>query len=95
MLEKLGSIKGMRCNVPTGAFYLFPDVQYFFGKQVNGKILKNADDLCMYLLEDARVALVTGSAFGNPECIRLSYATSEKDLIEAGNRIKKALDKLH
>jgi len=95
MLEKLGSIKGMRCNAPTGAFYLFPDVQYFFGKQVNGKILKNADDLCMYLLEDARVALVTGSAFGNPECIRLSYATSEKDLIEAGNRIKKALDKLH
>lgn len=95
MLEKLGSIKGMRCNVPTGAFYLFPDVQYFFGKQVNGKILKNADDLCMYLLEDARVALVTGSAFGNPECIRLSYAASEKDLIEAGNRIKKALDKLH
>lgn len=94
MIKMLSEIKGLRCNVPTGAFYLFPEVSFFFGKQTNGTTIKNADDLCMYLLEEARVALVTGSAFGNPECVRLSYAASEKDLIEAVNRIKNALDKL-
>jgi|TARA_B110000879_G_scaffold115991_1_gene154279 aspartate aminotransferase len=94
MLEKLNEIEGIRCSIPKGAFYLFPDVQHFFGKSFNGKRIENADDLCMYLLQEARVALVTGSAFGNPECIRLSYAASNDDLIEAASRLKKALEQL-
>jgi len=94
MLEKLNKIEGIRCSIPTGAFYLFPDVQYFFGKSHNGRTIKNADDLCIYLLEEAKIALVTGSAFGNPECIRLSYAASTADLTEAASRLKKALEQL-
>jgi aspartate aminotransferase len=94
MLEKLNEIEGIRCSIPKGAFYLFPDVQHFFGKSFNGKRIENADDLCMYLLQEARIALVTGSAFGNPECIRLSYAASNDDLIEAASRLKKALEQL-
>ncbi len=94
MLEKLRAITGMRCATPTGAFYLFPDVQYFFGKSYNGTTISNADDLSMFLLEEARVAVVTGSAFGNPECIRLSYAASDEELITAADRIKEALERL-
>ncbi len=84
-------IPGLKANVPEGAFYLFPDVSYYFGKTLRGTLIKNADDFSMYLLSEANVATVTGDAFGNPNCIRLSYATSEDLLTEAFKRIKEAL----
>lgn len=87
----LREIPGVKINVPEGAFYVFPDVSYFFGKTLQGTLINNADDLALYLLEKAHVACVTGAAFGNPDCIRFSYATSEDQLIEAFARIKKAL----
>ncbi|MHA3788186.1 pyridoxal phosphate-dependent aminotransferase [Flavobacterium hauense] len=87
----LKEIPGVKINVPEGAFYVFPDVSSFFGKTLNGVDIKNADDLSMYLLEYANVATVTGDAFGNPDCIRFSYATSEDILTEALRRIKEAL----
>jgi aspartate aminotransferase len=87
----LNDIDGFKVNMPEGAFYFFPDVSFFFGKTFNGYIINNATDLSMYLLEEAKVATVTGDAFGNPECLRFSYATSEEELIEAFARVKKAL----
>jgi len=87
----LKEIPGVKINVPEGAFYVFPDVSSFFGKTLKGIEIKNADDLSMYLLEHANVATVTGDAFGNPDCIRFSYATSEDILTEALKRIKEAL----
>lgn len=87
----LKEIPGVKINVPEGAFYVFPDVSEFFGKTLNGVEIKNADDLSMYLLEHANVATVTGDAFGNANCIRFSYATSEDILTEALRRIKAAL----
>jgi len=87
----LKEIPGIKINVPEGAFYVFPDVSSFFGKTLNGIMINNADDLSMYLLEHANVATVTGDAFGNPDCIRFSYATSEDQLTEALKRIKEAL----
>ncbi|APA92066.1 pyridoxal phosphate-dependent aminotransferase [Myroides odoratimimus] len=87
----LKEIPGVKINVPEGAFYVFPDISSFFGKTLQGVKINNADDLSMYLLEKAHVATVTGVAFGNPDCIRMSYATSEDQLIEAFKRIKEAL----
>lgn len=87
----LKEIPGVKINVPEGAFYVFPDVSFFFGKTLKGVTINNADDLSMYLLEHANVATVTGDAFGNPDCIRFSYATSEDVLTEALKRIKEAL----
>ena len=84
-------IPNFKINVPDGAFYLFPDVSYYFGKTLRGKEIKDATDFSMYLLSEANVATVTGDAFGNPNCIRLSYATSEDLLKEALKRIKEAL----
>ncbi|MFL9843141.1 pyridoxal phosphate-dependent aminotransferase [Flavobacterium rhizosphaerae] len=84
-------IEGMKVNVPEGAFYVFPDVSYYFGKTLKGMEIKDANDLSMFLLEHANVATVTGDAFGNPNCIRLSYATSDDALKEAFKRIKEAL----
>ncbi|WP_410878396.1 pyridoxal phosphate-dependent aminotransferase [Myroides sp. DW712] len=84
-------IPGVKVNVPEGAFYLFPDVSSFFGKTLQGVTINNANDLSMYLLDKAYVATVTGDAFGNPNCIRLSYATSEDQLTEALKRMKEAL----
>ena len=84
-------IPGLKLNVPEGAFYVFPDVSSYFGKTLRGKLVKNADDFSMYLLSEANVATVTGDAFGNPNCIRISYATSEELLTEAFKRIKEAL----
>lgn len=80
--------------MPVGAFYVFPEISYFFGKSYNGFGVNNADDLCLYLLSEALVALVTGDAFGDPNCIRISYAASEETLTEAMSRIKTALEKL-
>jgi aspartate aminotransferase len=84
-------IPGLKINVPEGAFYVFPDVSSFFGKTLNGTKIENATDFSMYLLSQANVATVTGDAFGNPDCIRFSYATSEELLVEALRRIKEAL----
>jgi len=84
-------IPGLKINVPEGAFYVFPDVSYYFGKTLNGTKIENATDFSMYLLSEANVATVTGDAFGNPDCIRFSYATSEELLTEAMRRIKQAL----
>ena len=85
------AIPGLKTTIPDGAFYLFPDVSFYFGKTLGGKLINNADDLSMYLLSEANVATVTGDAFGNPNCIRISYATSEELLTEAFKRIKEAL----
>ena len=90
--QLLNDIKGLKTNLPDGAFYFFPDVSYYFGKTLRGKQIQNASDLSIYLLEEANVATVTGDAFGNNKCLRLSYATSEKDLREALRRIKEALE---
>lgn len=90
--QLLNEIKGLKTNLPDGAFYFFPDVSYYFGKTLRGKQIQNASDLSIYLLEEANVATVTGDAFGNSKCLRLSYATSEKDLREALRRIKEALE---
>ena len=84
-------IPGLKINTPEGAFYVFPDVSSFFGKTLRGTLINNADDFSMYLLSEANVATVTGDAFGNPNCIRFSYATSEEQLTEAMRRIKEAL----
>jgi aspartate aminotransferase len=89
--QLLSEIEGFEVNMPQGAFYFFPNVSTYFGK---GGI-QNADELCLYLLEEAHVSLVTGAAFGEPNCIRLSYAASVEDLKEAITRIKKALLKLN
>jgi aspartate aminotransferase len=87
----LRDIPGIKINVPEGAFYVFPDVSSFFGKTLRGTLINNADDFSLYLLAEANVATVTGDAFGNPDCIRFSYATSEDLLTEALRRIKEAL----
>ncbi len=94
VLDLLNNIKGFKINKPQGAFYVFPDISYFFGKSNGNEKINNATDLSMYLLNNANVATVTGSAFGSPECLRLSYATSDERLIEALTRIKSSVEKL-
>jgi aspartate aminotransferase len=94
VLDLLQEIPGIKTHIPEGAFYFFPDVTAFFGKSAHGHTVKDADDLCLYLLEVANVSLVTGGAFGAPNCVRLSYAASEDELKEALKRIKKALAEL-
>ncbi|WP_197276721.1 pyridoxal phosphate-dependent aminotransferase [Mangrovimonas sp. ST2L15] len=91
ILKLLGDIEGFQCNVPEGAFYVFPNVSAFFGKTFRGKTINSASDFAMYLLEEANVATVTGEAFGNSNCIRISYAASTEQIIEAVRRIKEAL----
>lgn len=91
VLQLLGEIDGFKLNVPEGAFYVFPDISDFFGKTIQGKEIKNANDFSMLLLEKANVATVTGEAFGAPNCVRLSYAASELQLREAIKRIKEVL----
>ncbi|MBE9485090.1 MAG: pyridoxal phosphate-dependent aminotransferase [Bacteroidetes bacterium] len=90
----LEEIPGFRNNVPEGAFYFFPNVSEYYGKKFGDQEINNSTDLCMYLLNHAHVALVPGDAFGNPECIRISYATSKKLLITAITRISEALSEL-
>ncbi|CAA0159634.1 pyridoxal phosphate-dependent aminotransferase [Tenacibaculum maritimum] len=91
VLELLRAVDGFKLNVPKGAFYIFPDISYFFGKTLKGKKINNASDFSMLLLEEANVATVTGDAFGAPNCIRLSYAASELQLREAVKRIKEVV----
>lgn len=87
-------IHGLEVIEPKGAFYLFPKCNYFFGKSTNGYYIKNSTDLSMYLLEKAHVATVGGDAFGEPNCLRMSYATSDENIQEAFRRIKNALEQL-
>ncbi|HAH59808.1 MAG: pyridoxal phosphate-dependent aminotransferase [Lentimicrobiaceae bacterium] len=94
MLSLMADIPGLRTNIPQGAFYIFPDVTEYYGKTTGDLIINNGTDLCNYLLDYAHIALVSGEAFGNPDCIRISYATSNEALIEAGQRMKKALGEL-
>jgi aspartate aminotransferase len=93
-LKLINDIPGFHTNVPDGAFYFFPEVKWYFGKKIGGMTINNSTDLCNYLLDNAHVALVPGEAFGNPDCIRLSYATSDKELIEAARRIKESLSEI-
>lgn len=95
VLNALNEIPGVKANRPQGAFYVFPDISSFFGKSYNSTTINTANDLSMYILNEGLVALVTGEAFGDPNCIRLSYAASEEVLTEAMKRIKIALGKLH
>jgi len=91
VLKMMGAIPGLKANVPDGAFYIFPDVSYFFGKSYNGTKINNATDLCFFLLDNARVALVPGAAFGDDNHIRFSYAAAEDVLIKALERMKESL----
>lgn len=92
ILDLLSEIEGFKTNQPEGAFYVFPDISFYFGKTLRGKNINTASDFSLYLLEEAKVATVTGEAFGDPNCIRLSYAASDKEIKEALRRIKEALD---
>ena len=91
VLDLIKDIKGIIANEPKGAFYVFPDVSYYFGKTIDGVTINNAADFSLFLLDKANVATVTGDAFGAPNCIRLSYAASTKELQEAFKRIKEVL----
>ena len=94
VLNALNTISGVKTNLPEGAFYVFPDISSFFGKSFEGTTIRTAEDLSMFLLSDALVALVSGEAFGDKNCIRISYAASEETLTEAMKRIKASLEKL-
>ncbi len=94
MIEELSKISGMKVNKPQGAFYIFPDISAYFGKKAGDFAINTADDFCEYLLKEAHVAVVTGSAFGAPECFRISYAASEAELREAVKRIAAAVERL-
>ncbi len=91
VFDLLKDIPNIKINLPEGAFYFFPDIRFYLGKQYNGKRIETAQDLCIYLLEEHRLALVTGEAFGDPNCIRISYATSDEILKEAMLRFKNGL----
>jgi aspartate aminotransferase len=94
VFEQLTSIPGLKLIQPDGAFYMFPDVSAFFGKSFEGQVIKNADDICMYLLHKVNVSTVTGAAFEQPNCIRLSYATSMAKLEEGMKRLKAGFSQL-
>ena len=94
MVERLNRITGMSCLMPVGAFYAFPRVSPLFGKSVNGKLIRNSSDLAAYLLEEAKVALVSGDAFGADAYMRLSYATSMEIIVKGLDRIERAVNKL-
>ena len=95
VFELLKDIPGIKANLPNGAFYFFPDISAYFGKSDGKSIINDANDLCMYFLDHAHVSLVAGDAFGDPNCLRLSYAASESELKEALKRIKDVLSKLN
>lgn len=95
MLDAFKNIPLAKVNVPKGAFYLFPDMSAYFGKKYQDYTINNANDLCLFLLHEAKVALVAGDSFGAPNCIRISYASADERLIEAMQRIESALKLLH
>ena len=91
ILKLLSELPGFKINQPQGAFYVFPDISSYFGNIIDGNKIENANDFALFLLEKAHVATVTGEAFGNPNCIRISYAACEDDIKSAVKRIKKVL----
>ena len=91
VMELIKQIPGVRCTEPDGAFYIFPEVKSYYGKKHGETIINNASDLCMYLLNDGHVSTVSGDAFGEPSCIRISFANSMKNIEDAFKRIGKAL----
>lgn len=95
VLEIVKDIPGVICTKPEGAFYIFPDVSAYYGKMDGESVISNANDLCMYLLNNAHVSSVMGDAFGEPKCVRFSFANSMEKIEEGWTRIKKALAKLH
>lgn len=95
MLDAFKNIPLAKVNVPKGAFYLFPDMSAYFGKKYQNYTINNANDLCLFLLHEAKVALVAGDSFGAPNCVRISYASADERLIEAMKRIESALKLLH
>ena len=92
IIDLLSEIKGFKLNQPMGAFYVFPDISYFFGKTIKNKIIENASDFSIFLLEESHVATVTGDAFGSPNNIRISYAASKEQIKKAISRIKLAIE---
>ena len=92
IIKLLSEIKGFKLNNPDGAFYVFPDISYYFGKKIDGEIIKSASDFAMVILEKAHVATVSGDAFGCPKNIRISYAASQDNIKDAVNRIKNLLN---
>ena len=94
VMELMKDIPLINCTEPDGAFYVFPEVDKYFGKKYNGEVIKDADDLSMYLLNTAHVSTVTGKAFGEPKCIRISFANSMENIEEGFKRIKEGLEKL-
>jgi aspartate aminotransferase len=94
VMEWVDDIPHINCPEPHGAFYVFPEVKAYFGKSADGQKISSADELCMYLLHHAHVSTVTGTAFGDPECIRISFANNLKNIEEGFRRIKEALGKL-
>jgi len=94
VVEKLREIPGFKVNMPEGAFYAFPDISYYFGKSDGTTLIKDSDDFCSWLLADAFVATVAGSGFGAPDCMRISTAAADEQLVEACDRIKAAVAKL-
>lgn len=94
VMELMKNIPLIKCSEPDGAFYVFPQVDKYFGKKFNGEVIRDADDLCMYLLNNAHISLVTGKAFGEPKCIRISFANSMQNIEEGLKRVKEGLSKL-
>jgi aspartate aminotransferase len=93
-MELVNQVPGIKCFNPEGAFYIFPDISSFFGKSDGANTIRNSNDLCMYLLNTAHVSSVMGDAFGEPNCIRFSFANSMPNIEKAWVRIKEALAKL-
>ncbi|MEM1136417.1 MAG: pyridoxal phosphate-dependent aminotransferase [Bacteroidota bacterium] len=93
--KMLLEIEGIKANLPVGAFYIFPDISHYFGKTDGNTTINNGYDFSMYILNEAHVSIVNGAAFGEPNCVRISFAASDEDLKEAAQRIKKVLARLH
>jgi aspartate aminotransferase len=91
VLGRIAKLNGVKCSIPQGAFYVFPDMSAYYGKSHDGTQIKNSPDLCMYLLEKGHIATVPGSAFGEDKCIRISFATSDENLAKAMDRLEEAL----
>ncbi|MFW5821614.1 MAG: aminotransferase class I/II-fold pyridoxal phosphate-dependent enzyme, partial [Bacteroidota bacterium] len=91
LVERLQKIEGVKCIVPEGAFYVFPDMSAFYGKSTGETKIENSMDLCLYLLEKGHIATVPGEAFGAPDNIRISYANSDENLVKAMDRLENAL----
>jgi len=94
IMKILKDVPNIRVSVPGGAFYVFPKVDYYYGKSFGNRKINNSDELCLYLLEEGHIATVSGDSFGDPACIRISFATSDDKIIEAVKRFKEALEKL-